>query len=113
MGAGMSRAVVCTVWSFDTWTSRPDGTADGESTTVEVEELVEAGVTMAYVECYTGDMKPSNVLAEMFEANHRGFHHALADCRTRQTRRVLDGRLRRGSLRKADRGVPGRADGGR
>jgi hypothetical protein len=77
VGAGMSRAVVATMWSFDTWTSRPDGTADGESTTVEVEQLVEAGVTMAFVECYTGDMRPSNVLAEMFEANHRGFHHAL------------------------------------
>ena len=109
VGAGMSRAVVCTVWSFDTWTSRPDGTADGESTTVEVEGLVEAGVTMAYVECYTGDMRPSIGARGDVRGRPQGLPPRLADGGTRQTRRVLDGRLRRGPLRKAGRGVPGRA----
>ena len=114
VGAGLSRSVVITPWSFDTFIRRPDGTADGASTTVEVESLVEAGCTHAFVECYTGDMRPSPVLAEMWEAHNRGFHHANPVIGLARPGDVTVASLPAGArpLWPADGRLPGRADGG-
>lgn len=76
IGAGLSRSIVTTLAGLETFATRPDGTADGEPTTVEVEELVAIGVTHAWVECYTGDMRPLDVGEFMFAADRRGIYHA-------------------------------------
>ena len=75
IGAGLSLSIVTTLFGLDTFTSRPDGTVDGEQTTVQVEELVDAGCTHAWVECYTGDMRPKDVGREIGEAGRRGIYH--------------------------------------
>ena len=76
IGTGLSLSTVTTLSGLDTFIRRPDGTEDGESTTVQVEELVDAGCTHAWVECYTGDMRPVDVDRQMFQAAHCGIYHA-------------------------------------
>jgi hypothetical protein len=77
VGAGISRSIVTTLAGLETYTSRPNGTPEGERTTVEVEELVDAGCTHAWVECYTGDMRPLSVSTFMDSAKRlRGLYHA-------------------------------------
>jgi hypothetical protein len=76
-GAGLSLSIVTTLAGLETYTSRPDGTEDGEKTTVEVEALIDAGCTHAWVECYTGDMQPLSVNTMMYSGfNIRGLYHA-------------------------------------
>ena len=76
VGVGLSLSTVTTLAGLETFATRPDGTADGESTTVEVEELIDVGCTHAWVECYTGDMRPLDVSHFMWSAKHRGIYHA-------------------------------------
>lgn len=76
-GAGRSRSIVTTLAGLYTFTSRPDGTDDGHPTTVETEELAEAGCTHMWVECYSGDMQPRSVSQLMFTAKQwRGAYHS-------------------------------------
>lgn len=77
VGAGLSLSTVTTLAGLESFTTRPDGTQDGEPTTVEVEELVNAGLTHAMVECYTGNMVPLDVGDFMASAERRGIYHAI------------------------------------
>ncbi len=76
VGAGLSLSTVTTLAGLETYTTRPNGTQDGEQTTVEVEELIEAGLTHAWVECYTGDMAPLDVSDFLWAAKRRGIYYA-------------------------------------
>ncbi len=76
VGAGISRSVVGAPSAFNTFISRPDGTADGEQTTQEMEDLIDAGCTHMFVECYTGDMQARVVSSEMNAMTRwRGLYH--------------------------------------
>jgi hypothetical protein len=73
VGRGLSISTVTTLAGLETYTSRADGTR----TTVEVEELADAGCTHAWVECYTGNMDPLSVSKFMDSATRlRGLAHA-------------------------------------
>jgi hypothetical protein len=77
VGAGRDCSIVTTLAGLETYTRRPDGTADGHSTTFEVERLVDAGITHAFVECYAGNMEPLDVGTFMDSAKRiRGLYHA-------------------------------------
>lgn len=76
VGEGLSLSTVTTLAGLETFARRPNGTPEGESTTVEVERLIDAGLTHAFVECYTGNMVPLDVSNFMWSAGHRGIYHA-------------------------------------
>jgi hypothetical protein len=75
IGQGLSLSTVTTLSGIDTFIRRPNGTPEGELTTVQVETLVDLGLTHASLECYTGDMRPIDVGDFVWSAHHRGFYH--------------------------------------
>ena len=92
VGAGLSLSIVTTSAGLDTFTTRPDGTAEGESTTVEAERLIAAGCTHAQAECYFYNMDAASVPANMFEAKHRGMHYVSPALSYRDIYRTIYGR---------------------
>lgn len=76
VGQGLSLSTVTTLSGLETFARRPNGTPEGESTTLEVERLIDAGLTHGFIECYTGDMRPLDVSDFQWAAGHRGFYHA-------------------------------------
>ena len=75
VGQNISRGIVTTNAGFDTFTRRPDGTVEGESTTEEAEALNRIGVTSAHTECYLSDMTPTDYKNMVWQSEHRGLYH--------------------------------------
>ncbi len=75
VGKNISRSIVTTNASFDTFIRRPNGTVEGESTTEQAEALIKLGITNAHVECYLADMTPVDVDNMVWQSKHRGIYY--------------------------------------